>query len=230
MVYVRLIPPGRRRHRALPHAHSGKCRQQNHAARAPLLPQVLLVEHAICVCRSARPDASRTARRLPITTTAQSLFTASLEGVSAKTEKIPDLPIVAVAEDEVTLARVAREICRRPRPRHSSAKEEWQRWNDYGIGLFLQGDLKGAQAAFEKVTEVDPKNPDGWVNIGRCRRAGRRHGARPHSAGKGSGSQSRSGARSFLLCQGAASGRQLRRGGCSTCAKCSRNIRETGLR
>jgi len=36
------------------------------------------------------------------------------------------------------------------------------------IGLFLQGDLKGAAAAFEKVTEADPANPDGWVNIGRC--------------------------------------------------------------
>jgi tetratricopeptide (TPR) repeat protein len=47
-------------------------------------------------------------------------------------------------------------------------KEEWQRWNDYGIGLFLQGDLKGAAAAFQKVTEADPNNPDGWVNIGRC--------------------------------------------------------------
>jgi len=46
--------------------------------------------------------------------------------------------------------------------------KEWQRWNDYGIGLFLQGDLKGAQAAFVKVTEIDPKNPDGWVNIGRA--------------------------------------------------------------
>jgi Tfp pilus assembly protein PilF len=32
----------------------------------------------------------------------------------------------------------------------------------------LQGDLKAAQAAFQKVTEIDPKNPDGWVNIGRA--------------------------------------------------------------
>ena len=48
------------------------------------------------------------------------------------------------------------------------AKADWQRWNDYGIGLLLQGDLKAAQAAFEKVTEIDPQNPDGWVNIGRA--------------------------------------------------------------
>jgi Tfp pilus assembly protein PilF len=28
--------------------------------------------------------------------------------------------------------------------------------------------LKGAAAAFEKITEIDPQNPDGWVNVGRC--------------------------------------------------------------
>jgi len=39
--------------------------------------------------------------------------------------------------------------------------------NDYGIGLFLQGDLKAAAAAFEKITQADPQNPDGWTNIGR---------------------------------------------------------------
>jgi len=37
-----------------------------------------------------------------------------------------------------------------------------------------QGDLRGAEAAFQKATEADPQNPDGWVNIGRRPRAGRR--------------------------------------------------------
>jgi tetratricopeptide (TPR) repeat protein len=31
----------------------------------------------------------------------------------------------------------------------------------------LQGDLKAAAAAFEKITQADPQNPDGWTNIGR---------------------------------------------------------------
>ena len=44
-----------------------------------------------------------------------------------------------------------------------------ERWNDYGIGLLLQGDLKGAEAAFEKVAAMDPRYADGWVNIGRAR-------------------------------------------------------------
>ena len=95
------------------------------------------------------------------------LFTKSLRGVSAKEETIPDLPIVAVAQNEVAL-NVLPASAPAPQPKIQLAKEDWQRWNDYGIGLFLQGDLKAAQAAFEKVTEADPQNPDGWVNIGRA--------------------------------------------------------------
>ncbi|MGC2647778.1 MAG: tetratricopeptide repeat protein, partial [Candidatus Sulfotelmatobacter sp.] len=95
------------------------------------------------------------------------VFTKSIEGISAKEQKIPDLPIVALAENEVTLPVVAHNAPAAA-PKTIALKEEWQRWNDYGIGLFLQGDLKGAAAAFQKVTEADPNNPDGWVNIGRC--------------------------------------------------------------
>jgi len=95
------------------------------------------------------------------------VFTASLKGVSAKEEKIPELPIVALAEDEVTLT-VAPPNAPVPRSTVALQKDDWERWNDYGIGLLLQGDLKGAQAAFQKVTEIDPANPDGWVNIGRA--------------------------------------------------------------
>src|SRR5713226_3237974 len=94
-------------------------------------------------------------------------FTQSLHGVSAKEEKIPDLPIVTVAQDEVAVD-VLPANAPAPQPKTKLAKEDWQRWNDYGIGLLLQGDLKAAQAAFEKVTEVDPQNPDGWLNIGRA--------------------------------------------------------------
>ncbi|MGA8489851.1 MAG: tetratricopeptide repeat protein [Terriglobales bacterium] len=95
------------------------------------------------------------------------VFTGSLKGMSAKEDKIPDVPIVALAEDEVTL-NVASHNAPAPAPKTILQADDWQRWNDYGIGLLLQGDLKGAQAAFQKVTEVAPKNPDGWVNIGRA--------------------------------------------------------------
>jgi tetratricopeptide (TPR) repeat protein len=113
------------------------------------------------------PDPSKPNAVAPDYDDRPTLFTASLSGVSAKEEKIPELPIVALAEDEVTLAVVAH-TSPAAEPKTMVKKEEWQRWNDYGIGLFLQGDLKGAAAAFQKITEADPSNPDGWVNIGRC--------------------------------------------------------------
>jgi tetratricopeptide (TPR) repeat protein len=72
-----------------------------------------------------------------------------------------------VAEDTKTLDVVGRSAPA-PQPKVTLVKEDWLRWNDYGIGLFLQGDLKGAVAAFQKAAEVDPRNPDGWVNIGRA--------------------------------------------------------------
>jgi cytochrome c-type biogenesis protein CcmH/NrfG len=95
------------------------------------------------------------------------VFTGSMKGISAKEEKIPDVPIVAIAEDTVTL-NVASHNAPALQPKTDLRAEDWQRWNDYGIGLLLQGDLKGAEAAFQKVTEIDPKNPDGWVNLGRA--------------------------------------------------------------
>jgi len=94
-------------------------------------------------------------------------FAGSLNGVSAKREQIPDLPIVPIAENEVAV-NVAAKGSPVPPSKEIFQAEDWRRWNDYGIGLFLQGDLKSAQAAFEKVTEIDPMNPDGWVNIGRA--------------------------------------------------------------
>jgi tetratricopeptide (TPR) repeat protein len=94
-------------------------------------------------------------------------FQGSLKGVSAKREEIPDLPVVALAEDEVTL-NVASHNAPAPPPTEVLQAGDWQRWNDYGIGLLLQGDLKAAQVAFQKVTEIDAKNSDGWVNIGRA--------------------------------------------------------------
>ena len=43
----------------------------------------------------------------------------------------------------------------------------WERWNDFGIGLFLQGDLKGALRAFQAAADADATKADSYVNIGR---------------------------------------------------------------
>src|SRR6202171_5994326 len=87
--------------------------------------------------------------------------------ISGDVKIAPNLPIITVAEDSKTLTVLARKAAAPP-PAVTLAKEDWTRWNDYGIGLFLQGDLKGAAAAFQKVADVDPQNSDGWVNIGRA--------------------------------------------------------------
>jgi tetratricopeptide (TPR) repeat protein len=37
-----------------------------------------------------------------------------------------------------------------------------------GIGLLLQGDLKGAEYAFQRTTEAEPGYADGWLNVARA--------------------------------------------------------------
>ena len=47
-------------------------------------------------------------------------------------------------------------------------KKDRERWNDWGIGMLLQGDLKGAEYAFKRVTEAEPEYADGWLNVARA--------------------------------------------------------------
>jgi Flp pilus assembly protein TadD len=95
-------------------------------------------------------------------------FTADTSNVSGEIKAIPDIPIITIAENKATL-NVVRGADLKPTPIEKSVPDDWTRWNDYGIGLLLQGDLKGAEAAFISVTKMAPSNPDGWVNIGRAR-------------------------------------------------------------
>ncbi len=80
-----------------------------------------------------------------------------------------DLPITTMATDRVTFPvagstdAIANE---------SSSIPTWQRWNDYGIGLFRKGnsganrgELRQAEAAFAKVEELG--RPDGPLNRAR---------------------------------------------------------------
>jgi tetratricopeptide (TPR) repeat protein len=84
--------------------------------------------------------------------------------------KGPDLPVVVMASDRVSLPIQGGAIAQNGA---SPIKDEWQRWNDYGIGLFLEGVDKGAQKGellqaeevFRKVADLG--RADGWVNLGR---------------------------------------------------------------
>ena len=95
------------------------------------------------------------------------VFTGDTSQVVGELKHIPNLPIITVAKDTKSLKVLPRTAPPRE-PEIKLAKEDWTRWNDYGIGLLLQGDLQGAEAAFAKITEMDPQNPDGWVNVGRA--------------------------------------------------------------
>jgi len=64
-----------------------------------------------------------------------------------------------------------------------AAPADYERWNDYGIGLLLQGDLKGAEYAFQRVTEADPEFADGWLNVARALvQEGQTDAAKPYVA------------------------------------------------
>ena len=97
----------------------------------------------------------------------------------------PSLPVTTLASDTVTLP-IAR-IPQSPSPsvpqsnlrtgrqgdgetggKRGNPDKPWLRWNDYGIGLFLQGDYRGAARAWSRVAELAPDKPDGPLNRARA--------------------------------------------------------------
>jgi tetratricopeptide (TPR) repeat protein len=96
------------------------------------------------------------------------VFTGDTSRVSGEIKAIPDLPVTTMATGEAVLKVLPRgaAVPDDQPVRDASVRE---RWNDYGIGLLLQGDLKGAEAAFLEVTRMEPAYVDGWVNVGRAR-------------------------------------------------------------
>ncbi|MDG3002673.1 multiheme c-type cytochrome [Paludisphaera mucosa] len=82
----------------------------------------------------------------------------------------PKLPITLIAKDTVKLPVAGGPaVTNEPSP----IQETWQRWNDYGIGLLLEGtekggqkgELKQAEPIFRKVADLG--KADGWVNLAR---------------------------------------------------------------
>ncbi len=83
--------------------------------------------------------------------------------------KGPELPVTVLCEDQVILpVGKPSELV----PKQEAPAPQWERWNDYGIGLLLegqgsgrQGELRQALAAFQKVAELG--SPHGYVNQAR---------------------------------------------------------------
>jgi tetratricopeptide (TPR) repeat protein len=90
--------------------------------------------------------------------------------VSGQIKEVPDLPIVVVAEDRVSVPLLAAggpAAGERAAPAPAPLPVDRERWNDYGIGMLLQGDLAAAKQAFDRVVAIDPQYADGFVNVGR---------------------------------------------------------------
>ena len=93
------------------------------------------------------------------------VWTGDTSDVAGKIKAIPNLPITEMASATATL----KVVDTTPVRSSSLSENARERWNDYGIGLLLQGDLKAAETAFLKVTEIEPGYLDGWVNVARAR-------------------------------------------------------------
>jgi tetratricopeptide (TPR) repeat protein len=86
-----------------------------------------------------RPKVEPVVNKFPITTMAADKITLPVEGFDAKVTNPP-----------------------------SPIKDEWQRWNDYGIGLFLEGkkgELRQSEEVFKKVAAMG--RFDGHINLAR---------------------------------------------------------------
>lgn len=78
--------------------------------------------------------------------------------------QIPELPIVTVAEASLSLP-----VSESPMNWQAVVKSGTrERWNDWGIGLLLQGDLKAAELAFRNAAEADPQYADAPLNVARA--------------------------------------------------------------
>lgn len=68
----------------------------------------------------------------------------------------PDLPVTLIAETQ-----------REAGQPYATGRPLWERWNDYGIGLFVQGATREALPAFGRVAELAPESPEGPINEAR---------------------------------------------------------------
>ena len=86
---------------------------------------------------------------LPITDLATGKATFDVVADAAAAANVPDVPADVIAK--------------------GGDGKAWMRWNDWGVGLILQGDTAGAQIAFSKLRDAAPGRVDGWRNLARVK-------------------------------------------------------------
>ena len=90
-------------------------------------------------------------------------------------DKVPTLPIVDICEDRVVLP--VEGVAEKTPEQISPIQPPWQRWNDYGIGCFLEGGPEGkkggelvqAERAFKHLCDGSDKaaHAHGYLNLAR---------------------------------------------------------------
>lgn len=83
----------------------------------------------------------------------------------------PDLPITEIAAAEVVLPVANEPGEYLPNYDPPLPPDAWQRINDYGIALLLEGDTRGAITAFGALARHSPERPDAFRNLARVYRA-----------------------------------------------------------
>ncbi len=78
-------------------------------------------------------------------------------------KEIPKLPITEIAGDKVNF--VVSNTTEINRKENEISSSDWIRFNDYGIGLLLETDSRGANRAFEMVRFLQPDRLDGHLNL-----------------------------------------------------------------
>jgi tetratricopeptide (TPR) repeat protein len=77
-------------------------------------------------------------------------------------DQTPNLPVTEIASDSLKLPIATAATATAPA---AAIPTEWMRYNDYGIGLLLEGDTRGAARAFAQVEKLQPKSVEGPLNL-----------------------------------------------------------------
>jgi tetratricopeptide (TPR) repeat protein len=89
-------------------------------------------------------------------------------------DKVPKLPVIDVCSDRVTLP--VEGVDAEVEAQASPVKPAWQRWNDYGIGCYLegglgskQGELRQAEEAFRAMLQGEPAEAHAHAHVNLAR-------------------------------------------------------------
>ena len=148
VLYVRLIPPG-----AADTVHFRMAIPKDAAGPITLEAKLNYRKFSNYYTKFAFAGVAKAGQRAWITTAASIRSTRSRFRICRSSRWRTRLRTIAVGRAELAAG---------------DSQADRERWNDWGIGLLLQGDLKGAEYAFHRVTEAEPGYADGWLNVARA--------------------------------------------------------------